>query len=98
MQTDMTKFGSRVEVSALTREDQGEDQAYDKIEQAVRILVDGGRSRILQEYKSSLIHILSEYALFAFRVYALIPPGKENVREPLEARVKGELDDFWSDA
>ena len=90
-QTNITKIGSRVETSALTRDDPNEDETYDKIKQAVRILLPDGDSKIIQEYKSSLIHILADHALFAFRVYALIPPGQESVRERVSALVDGDL-------
>lgn len=92
--TGLTKIGSRVPLSGLG---QGfEDDMYDKEQQAVRILRLDGRSQPIQEHPRSLIAVLSDYALYSLRVYALLDPDKEAQRTDIEARVNADLLDMWA--
>lgn len=87
--TELTKIGQRVPVSQAM--DDAEDESYDKLQQAVRIVPNpGGKSVTLQENRRSLLSVLSEHALYAVRVYALLDP--DDARRPaIEARIRADL-------
>ncbi len=76
----LTKIGSTVPVSALG--EQAEEDSYDKLLQAVRVLKEDGKtSQPIQKNRRSLVHALSQHALYGLRVYVLLPPEREGERQ-----------------
>lgn len=63
----LTKIGSHVPYSSALEEAADRD----RYEQSVRILEEDGRSVPIAEYRSSLLQILADHALYAVRVYLL---------------------------
>lgn len=90
--TSLTKIASSVPVSTLA--DINEED-FDKVEQAVRILQADGSSRPIQENRRSLISVLSDEGLFTLRVYALLGPDSVALRDPIHERVRDDLGPFW---
>lgn len=86
--TSLTKIGSDAPISALIS---SEDETYDKIQQAVHILRDDGRSVPIQEDRRSLTSVLSNFGLFSLRVYALLPAERQGDRSQVAERVNGDL-------
>jgi len=72
----LTKIGSHIPVSyEMTTDDS------DKSEQIVRILdADGATSSPIFDVGNSLMNILSNYALYSLRVYALLPEADSGTR------------------
>ena len=88
--TSLTKIGQNVPLSEVPVGN-AEDELYDKIQQAVLILPEGsGKPVTLQEDDRSLVSVLSDHALYAVRVYALLPPGDERLAE-IRSRVRRDL-------
>jgi hypothetical protein len=89
--TSLTKIGPSIPI-----QDEGsEDETYDKVQQAVHILRMDGSSVPIQQHARSLISVLSEYALFSLRIYALLPPDREDERPAIEQRVNDDLGDYY---
>jgi HD superfamily phosphohydrolase len=63
----LTKIGSQVPYSSAL--EAAADR--DRYEQSVRVLEEDGRSVPIAEYRSSLLQILADHALYAVRVYLL---------------------------
>jgi hypothetical protein len=88
----LTKIGSYVPASAAAAGDEG---TVEKQEQAIRILEPGSqRSRPIMEVKNSLLSVLADQALYASRVYVLLPPDRLGERDLIQARVQRDLDDL----
>lgn len=78
----LTKIGSRIPISQLAS---AMDDQKDLHQQAIRILAeDGTRSLPIVELKQSLMGVLSDYALYEIRVYAVLP--EHNKLSPEETR------------
>ena len=86
----LTKVGSRIPYS-----DTSDDDA-DKLEQTVRILDrDGRTSTPIVEVENSLMHVLADKALYALRVYVLLTPDQEKLREKIRQTIRSEIDLPW---
>ena len=102
--TTLTKIGSRVPISAVmetpntaTSEGVGDKQKRaekekDKYEQSIRILNrDLNVSVPIMDKPSSLMNVLSDRALYACRLYVLLPPGKNRDElEKMRQRIKSD--------
>lgn len=87
----LTKIGSHIPISAIENTGAtGKDK--DRYEQAVRVLDSKGESsKSIVELKNSLMNVLSDYALFAIRIYVLFPKGTEHKRGEITDYIKREL-------
>jgi len=83
----LTKIGSHVPVSFVQTEDD-----IDKAEQSVRILnPHNNTSETISSLGHSLMHILSDYALYSLRVYALLSESQIKHRHKIAARIQSDL-------
>lgn len=82
----LTKIGSRVPVGAM----QGgtDTDAKDKYEQSIRILREDGDSIDIMSVPRSLMSILSNRALYALRIYVLLPPDKKALAGEITKRMQ----------
>lgn len=83
----LTKIGSRIPVSSA-------EDTKDKYEQAVRIIDDQGSSAAIMEKSSSLMSILSNYALYTFRLYVLLPEDNSVDIDAIRQSIKKALPDL----
>lgn len=87
-----TKVGSNVPISALAA-----DSAYgapdsDKTEQAIRVWDPRtNKSEPIMADHRSLMSVLSDRALYALRLYVLLPPGREGDRGKIAEKVRADL-------
>lgn len=89
----LTKVGSHLPVSAA-KEPSGSTEPDDRFEQAIRILDANGRtSRPIMELPSSMMNILGDQALYALRVYVLLPKGDEGRRQEISAHIRSDLNE-----
>lgn len=89
----ITKIGASVPASVL--EDQTDNESYDQLQQAIRILVDETTSKPIQECGNSLLSVLSAQALYSIRIYALIPPGQDEKLVTIRSALNDELGPAW---
>lgn len=83
----LTKIGSHVPASFVPTEDD-----KDRAEQAVRILnANGNTSDPVSSLHHSLMHILSNYALYSLRVYVLLPKDQITKRHAIAAKIQEDL-------
>lgn len=89
----LTKMGANVPASVL--EGQTDSESYDRLQQSIRILVDNGTSKPIQECGNSLLSVLSSQALYSIRIYALIPPGQEDTLPSIQSTLNDDLGPSW---
>lgn len=90
--TSLTKVGQSVPLSRV--QDDSEAELFDKIQQAVLILRDDGATAVtLQETRSSMVSVLSDKALHAVRVYALLPAEDDRV-DVIRQRIRYDVGDL----
>jgi HD superfamily phosphohydrolase len=88
----LTKIGSYMPISSAMEEGSAGSSDADKYEQAIRILdTQGNSSRPLVELPQSLMHILSNYAQYSLRIYALLPDKDSKKRKDISDCIKREL-------
>ncbi len=86
----LTKVGSRVPVGAVQTAASSKDK--DRYEQSIRILGDDGVSSAdIMSEQQSLMSILSNNALYALRLYVLLPPDKEGRVRDITKRMEAIL-------
>ena len=86
---ELTKIGGHVPVSQAMQP--GEDE-YDKYDQSLRMIdTSTGVVTPIVEMTESLMSILSDYALYALRLYVLLPTGLESTRSDIEVFVRQEM-------
>jgi len=86
--TKLTKIGSYLPVTDI----HGDNKDLDNLEQAIRILNrDGTTSTPIMSLNYSLMHILSQYALYSYRLYVLLTPKQIGLREEITDFVKTEM-------
>lgn len=77
----LTKVGAHIELGA-TADDLLEEEARE----SVKILQPDGSSQPVTKDLSSLMHLLSDRALYRSRAYVLLPPDRAEEREAIEGR------------
>jgi len=93
----LTKIGSLIPVSSAMQLAKGEaakksEEDHDRYEQAIRILnEEDGSSIPIMEKASSLMSVLADHALYAFRLYVLPPESGEFDAERVRAEIRSEL-------
>lgn len=93
----LTKIGSLIPVSSAMQLTKGEaakksEEDHDRYEQAIQILnEEDGSSIPIMEKASSLMSVLADHALYAFRLYVLPPEGGEFDAERVRAEIRSEL-------
>jgi HD superfamily phosphohydrolase len=86
----LTKVGSRVPVG--TMQDGASSKERDKYEQSIRIMGDdGSSSNDIMSEPQSLMSILSNSALYALRIYVLLPPDKKGLADAITERMQAML-------
>lgn len=87
----LTKIESHVPASRATH---SEEEDQDKIAQTLRIIDPrSGQTTPIVEVKQSLMSVLSDYALYALRLYVLLPPGMEGRRSEITTYIKQKMGD-----
>ena len=87
----LTKIGSHIPVSDVMEGPETE-RDRDRYEQAVRILNQDGRtSQAIMEKSSSLMSVLSNHALYAFRLYVLLSEDRGDRAEAIRKRIEKDL-------
>lgn len=84
----ITRVGSRVPISSLNKNTEEEETAL-----AESIFVQDERSNVSQpifDVKHSLLKPLGDVELYSFRIYVLLPPGKEDLFEKIKTRVQAD--------
>jgi uncharacterized protein len=90
----LTKIGARVSLSALVNDDASE-RDYDKAAQSVHILnTRNNTSKPVMEIEQSLMSVLSEHALYALRVYVVLPSDREGDRARIAEHIRADLGDI----
>lgn len=90
----LTKIGARVSLSALVKDDASEGD-YDKAAQSVHILNSRtNTSKPVMEIAQSLMSVLSEHALYALRVYVVLPTDREGDRAKIAEHIRADLGDI----
>ena len=84
----LTKIGS-VRLLGNEQEDQPEAQGGAEL---ARILV-GNESKPIVNIKSSIMHVMSNYALYVLRLYVLFPGSDESRRHEIAERVATDIND-----
>jgi HD superfamily phosphohydrolase len=87
----LTKIGGKAPISSALALEQDE---YDHIQQAIRIVKTDGSTCTIQEHPRSLMRVLADQALFGVRVYALLRPEQEDLRASITAKVHEDLSAF----
>lgn len=84
----LTSIGARVSVSALQSDGDLEMEGY---EPSIRILHSNGDCKLIVNEERSLMKVLSEQALYMYRLYVILAEGQEDKRGAIEARIKGDF-------
>ena len=88
----ITKIGSHVPIpDRLSGESDGtgEDDTDEDVAQAIRVQVGDGRaSKPIMKHGNSLMNVLSNYELVAYRLYVLLPEGQDGLRRPIQDKIK----------
>ena len=92
---ELTKIGPRIPISALATY----DSEPDKARQAIRVYNPRNKSSIsIMEEPRSLMSVLSDRALYALRVYVLLPKDYEGRRQEIEDYIRNDLHTVeWAD-
>jgi HD superfamily phosphohydrolase len=86
----LTKVGSRIPVGAI--ETGADAKRKDKYEQSIRIVdQNGGESTDIMSVSRSLMNILSNSALFALRLYVLLPDDKKDSADAISSYLQDAL-------
>lgn len=86
----LTNVGAMVPIEALLKKNK---EAEEELAQSVHVLDrDGDQSLPIFKLKYSLMSFLSNSALYALRLYVLLPPEKEGLAEEIQGCIK----QFWS--
>jgi HD superfamily phosphohydrolase len=89
-----TKVGANVPISALAQDVPGAMVDPDKTEQAVRILDPRTHtSKPIMAERRSLMSVLADRALYALRVYVILPNDRERDRRAIESHIRRDLPD-----
>jgi uncharacterized protein len=87
----LTKVGSRFRDEAI--ENDSEDA--DGVEQSVRILDrDRKSSRRIVNVRHSLMSVIADYALYSLRIYVLLKPEQEALREKIRHAIRADLSEI----
>ena len=95
--TTLTKIGSQISVSSAMEPLQGEERDKarkdrDRYDQSIRILDEGNSSSCpIMEKSSSLMNVLADHAMYAFRLYVLPLEGKPFDTRLVRAEIRSEV-------
>lgn len=85
----LTSVGATIPITALLEESYGR---HVELRQAIHVLEGGaGQPLPIFDLAYSLMSFLANTALYALRLYVLLPPGKEGVAEEIQGSIK----QFW---
>lgn len=90
----LTKIGSHVPISAIAEDKKpgDRDKEKDRAEQAIRVLDSGGStSKEIVRKSHSLMSILSDWALYSFRLYLLCPEERPELPGAMRKKIREEV-------